>query len=122
MTTTDRTRPHPARKGLKSTAIGIVVNALLAIGKGVAGFIGNSYALIADAIESTSDVLSSFIVLIGLKIASKPRDENHPYGHVKPNRWPRSSSLWLLWERPSSLHCRVFTKSLLHITPLNHLR
>lgn len=70
-------------KSMRSTAIGIIVNALLAICKGVAGFLGNSYALIADAIESASDVISSFIVFIGLKIATKPRDENHPYGHGK---------------------------------------
>ena len=44
---------------------------------------GNSYALIADAIESTSDVFTSIIVLTGLKIASKPADETHPYGHGK---------------------------------------
>lgn len=74
---------HPAHKGMRSTAVGILVNALLAVCKGTAGFLGNSYALIADAIESASDVISSFIVLIGLKIASKPRDENHPYGHGK---------------------------------------
>ncbi len=74
---------HPAQKGMRSTAVGILVNALLAVCKGTAGFLGNSYALIADAIESASDVISSFIVLIGLKIASKPRDENHPYGHGK---------------------------------------
>lgn len=56
-------------------------NLLLAIIKGAAGFFGNSYALIADAIESTTDVLSSFLVWIGLKYASRPPDENHPYGH-----------------------------------------
>jgi len=47
----------------------------------MAGYLGNSYALIADAIESTSDIFSSFLVLFGLKYANKPADENHPYGH-----------------------------------------
>lgn len=56
---------------------------MLALIKGLAGFFGNSYALIADAIESTSDILSSILVLIGLKIANKPADKNHPYGHGK---------------------------------------
>ena len=74
---------HPAGKGIRSTIIGIIANLLLAVTKGLAGFFGNSYALIADAIESTSDVFSSIIVLSGLKIASKPRDANHPYGHGK---------------------------------------
>lgn len=44
---------------------------------------GNSYALVADAIESASDVFTSIIVLTGLKIARKPADETHPYGHGK---------------------------------------
>lgn len=73
----------PHQKGIRSAFIGIVVNALLALIKGLAGFFGNSYALVADAIESASDVVSSFIVVSGLRIASKPRDENHPYGHGK---------------------------------------
>jgi len=74
---------HPATYGLRTTIIGIVVNASLALIKGLAGFLGNSYALIADAIESASDVISSLIVAGGLHIAAKPRDENHPYGHGK---------------------------------------
>lgn len=74
---------HPARKGARTTIVGIVVNALLALIKGVAGVLGNSYALVADAIESASDVFSSFIVWTGLKIASRPPDKTHPYGHGK---------------------------------------
>jgi len=74
---------HPVQKGMRSTIIGIISNMLLAVTKGIAGYLGNSYALIADAIESTSDVFSSIIVLSGLKIATKPRDANHPYGHGK---------------------------------------
>ncbi|MFZ4621513.1 MAG: cation diffusion facilitator family transporter [Bacteroidota bacterium] len=74
---------HPAEKGIRSAIIGIFVNAGLALTKGLAGFFGNSYALIADAIESASDVVSSMIVVSGLRIAIKPRDENHPYGHGK---------------------------------------
>lgn len=61
----------------------IVSNIALAIIKWIAGFFGNSYALIADAIESTTDVFSSLLVLLGLRYASKPADENHPYGHGK---------------------------------------
>jgi len=59
----------------------IVGNALLAIIKGITGIFGNSYALIADAIESTTDVFSSLLVLLGLKYSTKPADDNHPYGH-----------------------------------------
>lgn len=72
-----------ANKGIQTTLIGIIVSIILALIKGVAGVIGNSYALIADAIESTSDVFTSIIVLIGLRIAKKPADEDHPYGHGK---------------------------------------
>lgn len=61
----------------------IAGNALLALIKAITGIIGNSYALIADAIESTTDIFSSVLVLFGLKYASRPADENHPYGHGK---------------------------------------
>lgn len=66
---------------IKATYISIASNTALAIIKGTAGYFGNSYALIADAIESTSDIFSSLIVFFGLTYASKPADENHPYGH-----------------------------------------
>lgn len=49
--------------------------------KGSAGYFGNSYALIADGIESSTDVFASILLLIGLRYASRPPDENHPYGH-----------------------------------------
>ncbi len=66
---------------IRTTYFSIVGNTSLAIIKGFAGFFGNSYALIADAIESTADIFSSFLVLFGLKYASRPADKNHPYGH-----------------------------------------
>jgi cation diffusion facilitator family transporter len=66
---------------IRTTYFSIVGNASLAIIKGLAGFFGNSYTLIADAIESTADIFSSFLVLFGLKYASRPADKNHPYGH-----------------------------------------
>lgn len=58
-------------------------NILLAAVKLIAGLIGNSFALIADAIESLGDVFSSFIIYLGLKISAKPSDEDHPFGHGK---------------------------------------
>lgn len=70
-----------SQKAIKITYFSIAGNAALAIVKFLTGFFGNSYALIADAIESTSDIFSSFLVLIGLRYANKPPDENHPYGH-----------------------------------------
>ncbi len=66
---------------IKTTYFSIAANLGLALIKGFAGFFGNSHALIADAIESTSDIFSSILVLFGLKYANKPADKNHPYGH-----------------------------------------
>lgn len=66
---------------LKTIYFSIISNAALALTKWLAGVFGNSYALIADAIESTTDILSSIIVLLGFKYANKPADQNHPYGH-----------------------------------------
>lgn len=70
-------------KAIKATYFSIISNILMALIKGLAGFFGNSYALIADAIESTTDVFSSITVLLGLKFAHRPADSNHPYGHGK---------------------------------------
>jgi cation diffusion facilitator family transporter len=66
---------------IKTTYFSIVSNTSLALIKGLAGFFGNSYALIADAIESTTDIFASFLVLFGIKYSNKPADKNHPYGH-----------------------------------------
>lgn len=66
---------------IKATYFSLISNILLAVIKGISGVLGNSYALIADAIESTTDVLASFLVLLGIHYAKKPADDNHPYGH-----------------------------------------
>ncbi|MBC8136341.1 MAG: cation transporter [Fibrella sp.] len=74
---------HPAQQGMRAVRVGIVVNICLAFVKGVAGIVGNSYALVADAIESSADVFTSVIVLWGLQVALKPADDDHPHGHGK---------------------------------------
>ncbi len=71
------------QKGIRAVLVGIGINACLAAVKGTAGVLGNTYALIADAIESTSDIVVSMIVYGGLKISVQPPDEDHPYGHGK---------------------------------------
>lgn len=63
--------------------IGVAVNAALAAIKILAGFFGNSYALIADGIESTSDIVTSLVVWGGLRVSVAPADERHPYGYGK---------------------------------------
>jgi cation diffusion facilitator family transporter len=69
------------QKAIRTTYWSVFGNTGLAILKWVTGYFGNSYALIADAIESTTDIFSSLLVLLGLHYASKPADQNHPYGH-----------------------------------------
>lgn len=71
------------KTAIATTYFSIIGNTSLALIKGFAGVFGNSYALIADAIESTTDIFASFLVLLGFKYAKRPADENHPYGHGK---------------------------------------
>lgn len=69
--------------GLRSSLLGIVINLSLALVKCVAGLIGHSFALLADGVESFLDVISSSVVYYGLRLAIKPPDKDHPYGHGK---------------------------------------
>ncbi|WP_221566193.1 cation diffusion facilitator family transporter [Alkalihalobacillus sp. TS-13] len=71
------------KQGEFAAWVGIIGNLVLAIIKGVVGFISNSRALIADAVHSASDVAGSFAVLLGLRAAKLPPDRDHPYGHGK---------------------------------------
>lgn len=69
--------------GFRASVVGLGVNGGLAVVKLVVGIAGDSYALVADAIESLGDIFSSLIVWSGLSIAARPADANHPYGHGK---------------------------------------
>jgi len=71
------------RTVLRTAMLGILVNGILATAKLVGGILGNSYALIADAVESMTDIFSSFVVWRGLSVAIQPPDSDHPYGHGK---------------------------------------
>jgi len=71
------------RRSLRATFLGLAVNVVLAAAKLVAGILGHSHALIADAVESLADVFSSLVVWRGLVVAAEPADEEHPYGHGK---------------------------------------
>lgn len=73
----------PVKSGLRLAATAAALNALLAAGKILAGILGHSYALVADGIESSMDVFSSLIVWSGLRVAVKPADAKHPFGHGK---------------------------------------
>src|SRR3984885_4664281 len=78
-----QTPEQMVQRGLKSSLIGIGFNLVLALFKCTTGFIGYSFALVADGIESLSDVISSTVVYLGLRFSIKPPDEDHPYGHGK---------------------------------------
>lgn len=69
------------QSAIRTSWFSIAGNFILAVIKALAGVLGHSFALIADAIESTTDIFSSVLVLLGLKYAARPPDENHPYGH-----------------------------------------
>src|SRR5580693_2892265 len=70
-------------QGMRAARWGLLANIGLVLLKLVTGLIGSSYALVADAIESSTDVFSSLIVWRGLEITGKPPDEEYPYGYGK---------------------------------------
>ena len=65
------------------TLLGGVVNALLLVAKFMAGIMGHSAAMVADAVHSLSDFVTDVIVLIFVRLSNKPADEDHAYGHGK---------------------------------------
>ena len=68
---------------IRISRVSIFVNILLSVGKLFAGIVAHSGAMISDAVHSLSDVLSTFVVIIGIHIAEKDPDDNHPYGHER---------------------------------------
>ena len=80
MTPAPQNRQSAALQARRSTLVGIAVNGCLALIKGAAGLLGNSFALVADAIESLTDVISSMVVWAGLRVAASPPSQRHPFG------------------------------------------
>ncbi|WP_438481010.1 cation diffusion facilitator family transporter [Oleiharenicola lentus] len=72
-----------AEAGARLVLRGIVLNIVLALVKFAGGVLGHTYALIADAAESLVDIFSSLLVWAGMRVAGKPPDDGHPYGHGK---------------------------------------
>ena len=68
---------------IKVSVISIILNCLLTLIKFISGVISKSSAMISDSVHSLSDVLSTFVVIIGVKIANKKADSDHPYGHER---------------------------------------
>ena len=71
------------QSGARVAILGMIINVMLAAAKITAGLIGNAYVLIADGVESALDVAGSFVIWGGLKVAARPPDATHPYGHGK---------------------------------------
>ena len=69
------------RYGILSSCVGILCNVLLFGTKLVIGLLMNSLAIMADALNNLSDAASSIISFVGVKMASKPADKEHPFGH-----------------------------------------
>ena len=70
-------------RGIRAAQAGLLTNIVLVLVKLLAGIFGNTYALIADAVESSADIFSSLIVWCGLSVAATPPDKDHPFGHGK---------------------------------------
>ncbi len=94
------------RKAIRAALLGLVVNLGLGIVKLVGGILGNSFALISDAINSLGDCLTSTVVVVALRFAQKPGDAEHPYGHTRAEAVAASSvallvilsALYVGWE------------------------
>lgn len=67
----------------KVSALGVCANVFLLVIKGLIGFVSNSQAMIADSLNSAGDIFASIMSFIGAKVSSKPKDDDHPYGHEK---------------------------------------
>jgi cation diffusion facilitator family transporter len=75
--------PTDIDRGVRSAQLSLAANAVLALVKFVAGIVGNSYALVADAVESTADIVSSLIVWGGLRVSERDPDDDYPFGYGK---------------------------------------
>lgn len=85
MEQTNQTKVNNNEKeiAMRVSTVTVVINLILSAFKLLAGIIGNSGAMISDAVHSASDVFSTFIVMIGVQLAAKESDEEHPYGHER---------------------------------------
>ena len=71
------------RSATRATLLGLIVNSALGVVKLVGGIVGNSFALLSDAVNSLGDCLTSIVVLFALRVAQRPPDDEHPYGHTR---------------------------------------
>lgn len=103
---------HLYNEVTQAAFVGLVLNLLLGIVKLVGGIVGNSFALIADAINSIGDVVTTVVVLFALRVAQRPADIEHPYGHTRAEGIAASniativiiSALLVGWEAIQRIH------------------
>lgn len=94
------------QQATRAAMLGLVINLALGVTKLVGGVLGNSYALVSDAVNSLGDSLSSVVVVFALHFAQRPADEQHPYGHTRAEAIAASnvalliiiSALWVGWQ------------------------
>src|SRR6516164_7084447 len=106
------------REVVGATWLGLAVNLLLGVAKLAGGLLGRSFALISDAVNSLGDVFTSVAVLLAFRVARKPADAEHPYGHTRAEAIAGSNvavlvivsallvgwgALWALPNHPSDL-------------------
>lgn len=71
------------KEAIRVSKISIIINLVLSVFKIIVGIVSASFAMISDGVHSASDVVSSVIVIVGVKIANKKSDKSHPYGHER---------------------------------------
>lgn len=79
----ERREEENQKIAMRVSAVSIAVNLILSAGKLLAGIVGRSGAMVSDAVHSASDVFSTVIVIIGVRISSRKSDTHHPYGHER---------------------------------------
>jgi cation diffusion facilitator family transporter len=84
------------RSAVRAAAAGLAINLVLGIVKLVGGIVGQSFALVSDAVNSIGDSLGSVIVLFALRVAQKPPDPDHPYGHTRAEAVAGLSVSWII--------------------------
>lgn len=103
--------------------IGILCNLLLFLGKGAAGFLAGSIAIMADAVNNLSDAASSIITLLGFHMAQRPADSAHPYGHARYEYISGLAVSFLIllvgFELVQSSVDKLLHPTLLRVTPLS---
>lgn len=100
------------KDAIKAALLGLIVNLSLGVAKLAGGIVADSFALIADAVNSIGDVVATLVVLFALRVAQRPPDEEHPYGHSRAEGIAASnvamliviSAVMIAWESISRFH------------------